>query len=75
MFNVMKPCDGEPASVGNGCMVALAASNPEQVQALYDKALALGAVKMRVRRASAMATFMAPISAIWMATSWRSFVS
>jgi catechol 2,3-dioxygenase-like lactoylglutathione lyase family enzyme len=43
MFSVMKPFDGEPASVGNGCMVALAAANPEQVQALYNKALALGA--------------------------------
>jgi catechol 2,3-dioxygenase-like lactoylglutathione lyase family enzyme len=43
MFSVFKPFDGEPASVGNGCMVALAAANPEQVQALYNKALALGA--------------------------------
>ncbi len=42
MFSVMKPFDGEPASVGNGCMVALAVANPEQVQALYNKALALG---------------------------------
>ena len=40
MFSVFKPFDGEPASVGNGCMVALAAANPEQVQTLYNKALA-----------------------------------
>ncbi len=42
MFSVMKPFDGQAASVGNGTMVALAAKNPEQVQALHAKALALG---------------------------------
>jgi catechol 2,3-dioxygenase-like lactoylglutathione lyase family enzyme len=42
MFSVMKPFDGQQASVGNGTMVALAAKNPEQVQALHAKALALG---------------------------------
>ncbi|MEY2622152.1 MAG: hypothetical protein RIT26_1972 [Pseudomonadota bacterium] len=42
MFSVMKPYDGQKASVGNGSMIALAASSPEQVQALHAKALALG---------------------------------
>ena len=42
MFSVFKPFDAEPASVGNGSMVALVAANREQVQALYNKALALG---------------------------------
>ena len=42
MFSVLKPYDGQVASVGNGSMVALAASSPEQVQALHAKALALG---------------------------------
>jgi catechol 2,3-dioxygenase-like lactoylglutathione lyase family enzyme len=42
MFSVMKPFDSQAASVGNGMMVALAAGNPEQVQALHAKALALG---------------------------------
>ena len=42
MFSVMKPFDAKPASVGNGMMVALAAANPQQVQALHAKALALG---------------------------------
>lgn len=42
MFSVMKPFDGQSASVGNGTMVALAAKDPEQVQALHAKALALG---------------------------------
>lgn len=42
MFSVMKPFDGQKATVGNGTMVALTAANPEQVQALHAKALALG---------------------------------
>ena len=37
-----KPFDGKTASVGNGVMVALAASSPEQVSAIYNKALELG---------------------------------
>ena len=42
MFSVLKPFDGQKATVGNGSMVALSAANPEQVQALHAKALALG---------------------------------
>lgn len=42
MFSVMKPFNGEAATVGNGSMVAIAAKNPEQVQNLYSKALSLG---------------------------------
>jgi catechol 2,3-dioxygenase-like lactoylglutathione lyase family enzyme len=42
MFSVLKPFDGQAATAGNGSMVALAASSPEQVQALHAKALALG---------------------------------
>ncbi|WP_317929643.1 VOC family protein [Halioxenophilus sp. WMMB6] len=37
------PFNGEPATVGNGTMVALAAANPEEVKAVYSKAMALGA--------------------------------
>ena len=37
-----KPFDGEAATVGNGVMVALQASDKEQVQRLYDIALAHG---------------------------------
>lgn len=37
-----KPFDGETASVGNGTMVALQAAYPEQVQRIYDIALANG---------------------------------
>lgn len=43
MFSVLKPFDGQKATVGNGGMVAFAAANPEQVQALHAKALQLGA--------------------------------
>ena len=41
-IGVSSPYDGKAACVGNGMMVALAASGPDQVKALYDKALALG---------------------------------
>src|SRR3546814_14797851 len=37
-----KPFDGNAASVGNGVMVALQAKDEEQVQRLYDIALANG---------------------------------
>jgi catechol 2,3-dioxygenase-like lactoylglutathione lyase family enzyme len=38
-----KPYDGKPATVGNGVMVALTANSKEQVDAIYDKAISLGA--------------------------------
>lgn len=38
-----KPFNGEAATVGNGVMVALNADSPEQVDALYAKAMELGA--------------------------------
>jgi len=41
--SVVKPLDGKPATVGNGVMVALAASSKEQVDAAYKKAIELGA--------------------------------
>lgn len=40
---VTKPFDGNPATVGNGVMVALAADSKEMVHRVYDKAIALGA--------------------------------
>jgi predicted lactoylglutathione lyase len=39
---VTKPFDGQAASVGNGVMVALQAEDMNQVQRLYDLALANG---------------------------------
>ena len=44
MFSVMQPFDGEKAVAGNGNMVALAATSPDQVQAIHRKALELGGI-------------------------------
>lgn len=41
-FGVMKPFDGQAASVGNGVMVALVVDSKDKVDALHAKALALG---------------------------------
>lgn len=43
MLAAMRPYDGQPATHGNGTMVALVVKQPEQVNALHAKALALGA--------------------------------
>jgi len=40
---ITKPFDGKAAAVGNGVMVALAVETPAQVDALYAKAIELGA--------------------------------
>ena len=42
-FCVTKPYDGNPATLGNGTMIALKANSEEQVKALHAKALELGA--------------------------------
>lgn len=42
-LGLITPFDGAPATAGNGTMVALAASSPEQVNLVYSKALELGA--------------------------------
>ncbi|MCU0305320.1 MAG: VOC family protein [Thermoanaerobaculales bacterium] len=41
-LSVTTPFDGNAATVGNGVMVAIAVTRPEQVQALHAKALELG---------------------------------
>lgn len=41
-LGVMKPYDGQPATHGNGTMVALVVNSREKVDALYAKALSLG---------------------------------
>ncbi len=41
-IGVCKPFDGNDACVGNGMMVSLAASDPEQVKAVHARALELG---------------------------------
>ena len=42
-LSVTRPYNHEPATVGNGTMVALLVESPEQVHRVYDKAIALGA--------------------------------
>lgn len=44
MFSVIEPYDGELATVGNGVMIALDVANPQNVEKVYARALALGAV-------------------------------
>ncbi|AUW58963.1 glyoxalase [Sphingobium sp. SCG-1] len=41
-LSITKPFNKEPATVGNGVMVGLQAKDPEQVQRIYDIALANG---------------------------------
>ena len=43
-ISVTKPYDGNPATVGNGVMVALVVDAPDKVDALHKKALELGGV-------------------------------
>ena len=42
-LSLMIPFDKQPATVGNGVMVALSAESKEQVDAVHQKALDLGA--------------------------------
>jgi catechol 2,3-dioxygenase-like lactoylglutathione lyase family enzyme len=42
-FAIAKPFNGEPATIGNGTMIALVADKPATVDRMYQKALALGA--------------------------------
>jgi predicted lactoylglutathione lyase len=41
-FAVAVPHNGKPATVGNGCMTALAVNSKEKVDEVYKKALELG---------------------------------
>ncbi|NND45665.1 MAG: VOC family protein [Xanthomonadales bacterium] len=42
-LSVTRPFDGEPATVGNGTMVALAVDSTDRVDTVYRKAMELGA--------------------------------
>jgi predicted lactoylglutathione lyase len=42
-FAITKPFNGDNATVGNGVMIAIALETPKQVDALYAKAIELGA--------------------------------
>lgn len=41
-ISVTRPFNGEPATVGNGVMVALFVKSPDEVNAMHAKALELG---------------------------------
>lgn len=43
-IGLTKPFNGQPATIGNGVMVALEASDPAQVDRIYAKARELGAM-------------------------------
>ncbi|MBL6750593.1 MAG: VOC family protein [Nevskia sp.] len=43
MFAVCKPFDGKPATVGNGVMISLGVDSRAKVDAIYRKAIELGA--------------------------------
>ena len=43
MFSVISPFDEEPATVGNGVMIAFDVETPDAVERVYNKALMLGA--------------------------------
>ncbi len=42
-FGVLKPFDGKSATVGNGVMIALVVDSRDKVDAVYRKAIELGA--------------------------------
>ena len=42
-FGVTRPFDGQPATRGNGTMIALVVDSKDKVDALYKKAMELGA--------------------------------
>lgn len=42
MLCIMTPYDGQPATVGNGVMVGIAATSRDQVDSIHKKALELG---------------------------------
>lgn len=43
MLSIIKPYDGKAATIGNGVMVALAVDSKAKVEAVYNKAISLGA--------------------------------
>ena len=42
MLCIMKPFDGQPATVGNGVMAGISAASRDEVDRIYHKALELG---------------------------------
>ncbi len=42
-FGIIKPFNGQPACIGNGCMTAFVFDSKDKVDAFYKKAMELGA--------------------------------
>ncbi|MDJ0698316.1 MAG: VOC family protein [Woeseiaceae bacterium] len=42
-LSILHPFNKQPATAGNGTMIALVVDSPEKVHAVYDKAIELGA--------------------------------
>jgi len=42
MFGIAVPWDGNPATVGNGTMIALGVDDVDVVRTIYDRAMSLG---------------------------------
>jgi len=42
-FSITKPFNGQPATVGNGTMIAFSVDSKEKVHSFYNKAIDLGA--------------------------------
>ncbi len=63
------PFDGQPATVGNGVMVALEVKSPADVDAVHGIAMAHGATDEGRPARAAMTASTPPISVIPMATS------
>ena len=41
-FSIIKPFDGNPATIGNGVMISLLMESPQQVDTFHAQALSLG---------------------------------
>ena len=67
-FSITKPFDGQAATVGNGVMIALQVDSKEKVDAMYNKAIELGATDEGPAGPRGD-NFMAVIFVTWMATS------
>ena len=71
MFSVISPYDGEPATSGNGVMIALNVETAENVEKLYRKALDLGAEdEGHPHDRGSPWDSTVGTSETWMATSW-----
>lgn len=69
MLSAIKPIDGNKATPGNGTMLSIAAKDADEVNLIYQTAIALGA-KDEGPAGPRGERFMLAIFGIWMATSF-----